>query len=160
MTDVDVDALADAFQEAFNGGDPAAFSAVCALDLHYEDPLCPQPLESVSAFGEHVAQVWTGFPDARMEAGGPRLRDGRTVALPVKLLGTHRGEMAELPPTGKFVVLHAVLWGQLDDAGERLWRLRAFFDVWDVAVELGVLPKPGSAGERAMFLLRGFGLRR
>lgn len=157
---MDVDTLADGLQDAFNGGDPAAFSAVCALDLHYEDPLCPRPLASVSAFGEHVGRLRAAFPDARMEAAGPRLRDGRTVAMPVKLLGTHRGEVADLPPTGRFVVVHAVLWGHLDEAGERIWRLRAFFDVWAAAVELGVLPKPGSAGERALFMLRGFGLRR
>jgi steroid delta-isomerase-like uncharacterized protein len=156
----DVDALADGLQDAFNSGDPAAFAAVCALDLHYEDPLCSRPLESVSAFGEHAARLWAAFPDARMESTGPRLRDGDTVAMPVKLLGTHRGEVSELPPTGRFVVVHAVLWGHLDEAGERIWRLRAFFDVWAAAVELGVLPKPGSAGERAMFMLRGFGLRR
>lgn len=153
-------AVADRLQAAFNGGDPAAFSAVCALDLHYEDPLCSRPLESVSAFADHVGRLWAAFPDARMEATGPTLREGPTVAMPVKLLGTHRGEVSELPPTGKFVVLHAVLWAQLDEAGERIWRLRAFFDVWEPAVELGVLPKPGSAGERAMFMLRGFGLRR
>lgn len=155
-----LDTLADSLQAALSGRDPAAFADACALDLHYEDPLCPQPLESVSALGEHVQRLWTAFPDVRAEAAGPRLRDGGTVALPVKLLGTHRGELPELPPTGRFLVVHAVLWGELDEAGERLWRLRAFFDLWGAAVELGVLPKPGSAGERAMFLLRGFGLRR
>ncbi len=37
--------------------------------------------------------------------------------------------------------------------------MRAFFDVYSAAMELGVLPKPGTAGERAMLVLRGFGLR-
>ena len=41
----------------------------------------------------------------------------------------------------------------------RLLRVRAFFDVYRAAMELGVLPKPGTAGERAMLMLRGFGLR-
>ena len=45
-------------------------------------------------------------------------------------------------------------------AGERVARIRVFFDLYAVAVQLGVLPRSGSLGERALMLLRGFGLRR
>ena len=41
----------------------------------------------------------------------------------------------------------------------RFFRVRAFYDVYSAAMDLGVLPKPGTAGERAMLMLRGFGLR-
>ncbi|MBJ7329551.1 MAG: ester cyclase [Solirubrobacteraceae bacterium] len=156
----DVDALADGFQAAFSGRDRPAFAEVCAEDLHYEDPLCPQPLESAAALADHVSRLWAAFPDARMEATGSRLHDGRFVALPVKLLATHRGELPELPPTGKFIVVHAIFYCELDEAREKLWRVRAFFDLYEAAVQLGVLPKAGSAGERALLMLRGFGLRR
>ena len=37
--------------------------------------------------------------------------------------------------------------------------MRAFFDVYGAAMSLGVLPKPGTAGERALLMLRGFGIR-
>jgi hypothetical protein len=37
--------------------------------------------------------------------------------------------------------------------------VRAFFDVYGAAMALGVLPKPGTAGERALLMLRGFGIR-
>jgi hypothetical protein len=37
--------------------------------------------------------------------------------------------------------------------------VRAFFDLYDAAVQLGVLPAHGGMGERALMLLRGFGLR-
>jgi hypothetical protein len=37
--------------------------------------------------------------------------------------------------------------------------VRAFFDLYDAAIQLGVLPRPGSVGQRALMLLRGFGLR-
>ena len=42
---------------------------------------------------------------------------------------------------------------------DRLLRVRAFYDVWAAARELGLVPKPGTAGERALLVLRGFGLR-
>ena len=38
-------------------------------------------------------------------------------------------------------------------------RIRAFFDLYDTSVQLGVLPPHGGIGEKAMMLLRGFGLR-
>ncbi len=53
--------------------------------------------------------------------------------------------------------MHAVVYAELEDG--LLLRVRAFFDVYDAAISLGVLPKPGTAGERALLMLRGFGLR-
>ena len=94
-----------------------------------------------------------------MEATGERLTDGRFVAAPVKLLATHRGELAGLPPTGRFVIVHAVFYCELDPRRRHLWRIRGFFDLYDAAVQLGVLPARGTLGERALLLLRGFGFR-
>ena len=88
------------------------------------------------------------------------LTDGRFVSAPVKLLATHREEVGGFPATGRFVVVHAVLICELDPRGELLWRVRAFFDLYDAGIQLGVLPRRGGLGERAMFLTRGFGLRR
>jgi len=36
---------------------------------------------------------------------------------------------------------------------------RAFFDVYGAGMQLGALPRHGTAGERALLMLRGFGLR-
>ena len=96
----------------------------------------------------------------RVEATGARLSDGRYLAAPVKVLGTHRNELEGIPPTGRFLVVHVVFYAELDPPRERLWRIRAFFDGYDAAQQLGVLPRRGTVGERAMLLLRGFGLNR
>ena len=77
----------------------------------------------------------------------------------MRLLGTHTGELEAFPPTGRELVVQAVLYCELDEARTRLWRVRAFFDLYDAAIQLGVLPKPGSASARALMMLRGFGLR-
>ena len=53
--------------------------------------------------------------------------------------------------------MHVVFFAELRE--ERLFRVRAFFDVYGAAVALGVLPKPGTLGEKALLVLRGFGLR-
>ncbi len=156
----DLDALLDGFQAAWSDPDPAAFAAVCAPDVHYEDPLTHEPLESPAAVAAHAARLRAGFPDARIEATGTRLTDGRYVAAPVKLLATHRDELEGLPATGRFLIIHGVFYVELDPEGRLLWRIRAFFDLYGAATQLGVLPKPGTLGERALLMLRGFGLRR
>ena len=130
------------------------------MDVHYEDPLTDAPLDGPAAIGAHAQRLWAGFPDVRVEATGERLTDGRYLAAPVKLLGTHRNELEGIPPTGRFLVVHVVFYAELDPPRERLWRIRAFFDGYDAAQQLGVLPRRGTVGERAMLLLRGFGLNR
>ncbi len=154
-----VDELVDRWQAAWSSRDPGAFAAVCARDVHYEDPLCPEPLEGPVALGDHAARLWAMFPDARVERTGARLTDGRYLAAPCRVLGTHRGEIEDMPPTGRFLVVQVVFYCELDASRERLWRVRAFFDAYDAAVQLRVLPARGTIGERALLMLRGFGLR-
>jgi steroid delta-isomerase-like uncharacterized protein len=154
-----VDALIDAWEAAWSGRDASAFAAVCTADIHYEDPTCAQPLEGLDALVEHAGRLWQAFPDARVEASGARLHDGRFVAAPVKLAGHHRGELEALPPTGRFVVVQALCYCELDARGERLFRVRAFFDGWDAAIQVRILPQRGTLSERALLMLRGFGLR-
>ncbi|HEV2770697.1 MAG TPA: ester cyclase [Solirubrobacteraceae bacterium] len=154
------DELMDTWQAAWSYKDPDAFAPLCAPGVHYEDPMTPEPLEGPAAVAEHAQRLWTAFPDARMEATGPRLHGEGHVAAPVKLLGTHRGEVADLPPSRRFAVVQAVWFCRLDERTGTLWRVRGFFDLYDAAVQIGVLPRRGTLGERALFMVRGFGLRR
>lgn len=151
------DPLVDAWEAAWSGHRHEYFDALCAPDFHYEDPLTAQPLEGVGALGAHARRLWTAFPDVRLERAGARLGDGRYLAAPSKLLGTHRGTVNGLPPTRRFVVLHCVFYCEVADG--RLLRVRAFFDLYDAARQLGVLPSRGGLGEKALLVLRGFGVR-
>jgi SnoaL-like polyketide cyclase len=155
---VSVDELFDAWERAWSGRDPAAFEPLCDGEFAYEDPLTPEPLNGAAALAVHAGTLWEAFPDARLNATGERLTDGRYACAPCKLLGTHEGPIGKIAPTGRFVVVHAIVYAELTPDG-LLLRARAFFDAWGVATSLGVLPRPGTAGERALLLLRGFGLR-
>ncbi len=154
---MDVDELFDAWERAWSGRDAAGFEPLCADEFAYEDPLTPEPLHGPRALAAHAQRLWTAFPDARVNSTGERLCDGRYACAPCKVLGTHRGSIGGVTPTGRFVVVHAVVYAELRD--DRLLRARAFFDVHGVATALGVLPQPGTMGEKALLLLRGFGLR-
>src|SRR3954463_2533169 len=157
MTSMEVDELFDAWERGWSGRDPRAFEAVCAPDVHYEDPLTPQPLKGVRELKRHAKQLWAAIPDARVNSTGVRLSDGTFACAPCRILGTHEGEIGRIHPTGRQLTVHAVLYAEVAD--DRLLRVRAFFDVYAAAMSLGVLPKPGTAGERALLMLRGFGLR-
>jgi steroid delta-isomerase-like uncharacterized protein len=152
-----VDELFDAWERAWSGRDAAQFEPLCAERFHYEDPLTPEPLDGVDAVAAHAARLWAAFPDARVNRTGNRLHDGRYACAPCKLLGTQRGALGGLVATGRFVVVHAVVYAELQDG--LLLRARTFFDLHDAGVQLGVFPRPGSAGHRALLMLRGFGLR-
>jgi predicted ester cyclase len=111
----------------------------------------------VEALAQRAATLWAAFPDARVNSTGPRLADGDYATAPCKLLGTHDNALGRISATHRQLELHAVVFAELRDG--RMLRVRAFFDAYGAGRQLGVLPGPGTAGERALLMLRGFGLR-
>ncbi len=154
---MNVDELIDGWQAAWSGKDPALFGEVCAAGIQYEDPLTRQPLSGIPGLAQHAARLWAAFPDVRLEKTGERLANGRFVAAPCKVLGTHQAPLEGLPATNRFVVVHCVFYGELQH--EHLLRVRGFYDVYDAATQLGVLPARGTLSEKALLMIRGFGLR-
>jgi steroid delta-isomerase-like uncharacterized protein len=151
------DELIDGWEAAWSNQEPAAFEEICVPRVHYEDPITSEPLEGVGDLVRHAARLWGAFPDARLESTGERLATERFVAAPCKLLATHKASLDGLPATNRFLVVHCIFYCELEH--ERLHRVRAFFDLYDAATQLGVLPARGTLGEKALLVLRGFGLR-
>jgi predicted ester cyclase len=154
---MEVGELFDGWERAWSGRDPHGFESVCAPGVHYEDPLTPEPITGVRELTEHARKLWDAMPDARVNSTGVRISDGTFACAPCRILGTHTGPLGRIHPTGRAVNVHAVVYAELEDG--RFKRVRAFYDVYAAAMELGVLPKPGTAGERALLMLRGFGIR-
>jgi len=152
-----VQELLDAWEAAWSGKDPQVFASICSPDVHYEDPLTDEPLDGPAALAEHAERLWAGFPDARLETLGARVIDGNLVSAPAKLLATNRAPLEGLPATNRFIVVPVIFYCQL--RGERILRVRAFFDLYDAGVQLGILPGRGTLGSKALLMLRGFGLR-
>lgn len=151
--------LLDAFQAALTARDRRVFADLCAIDVHYEDPFSAGPVRGIEPLAEHVAQLWAAAPDAIVETSGARLARGRFVCAPVRLAGTHTGDAGELPATRRRFDTQVLLYCELEPGGDRLRRIRAFLDSYDLAVQLGVLPARGGAADKALMVLRGFGLR-
>jgi steroid delta-isomerase-like uncharacterized protein len=152
-----LDPLADSWEAAWIGRHGGSFTDCCTGDVQYEDPVAIEPLEGVAALSAHSERLWRAFPDVRLERSAQRVGNGTFACLPWRLLGTHRGDLAGLPATGRFVVLHGVHYVEIADGLIR--RARGFFDLYDAGIQLGMLPTRGGLGETALLMLRGFGLR-
>ena len=150
------DELIAGWLAAWSGREPEAFGPLCAPDVQYEDPVTAVPLRGAAEIGEHAATLWAGIPDARMLSSGAALHDAAHAAVPCRLTGTHTARLRRLPPSGRSLAVHGVFYCRIELG--RLVRVRAFFDAYDAAVQLGVLPPRDSVGERGLMLLRGFGV--
>jgi steroid delta-isomerase-like uncharacterized protein len=152
---VAVDELADRWARALVAG---GFAALCTPDVSYEDPLTPRPLHGPEELDAHSERLKAAFPDARVERTAPALAGEGHACVPWRLAGTNRGELAVIPATGRFLRLHGLHYLELEEG--RVRRARGFFDLYDAATQLGVLPGRGGLSEAAMMMLRGFGLVR
>jgi hypothetical protein len=151
----ELDQLAAAWRGGFEG---EGFEGVCTPDVSYEDPVAVQPLRGAREIDAHARTLREAFPDLRVESTSPPLGRGGFACVPWRALGTHRGEVDMLPASERFVTLHGLHYLELSDGLVR--RARGFFDLYDAATQLGLLPSRGGLGETALLLLRGFGLRR
>jgi steroid delta-isomerase-like uncharacterized protein len=149
------DALAAAWLAAWSG--TQGFDSCCAHDVQYEDPLAVDPLRGLDALDAHAARLREAFPDLRVEKTGHSLTGGPYVCIPWRAAGTHKNGTPNVPATNRFVALHGMHYLELSDGQVR--RARGFFDLYEAATQLGLLPSRGGFGESVLLLLRGFGLR-
>jgi steroid delta-isomerase-like uncharacterized protein len=148
--------LAESWRAAWMG--EAGFADCCAADVSYEDPLAYVPLSGTGALEQHATRLRKAFPDVSAELTAPALHAGDHACVAWRVSGTHRGGIAMLPATNSKVTLHGLHYVELADG--RIRRARGFFDLYDGAIQLGLLPGHGGLGEATLMLLRGFGLRR
>jgi steroid delta-isomerase-like uncharacterized protein len=150
-----VDDLGSAWLRAWAGEE--AFVTCCAHDIQYEDPLAKEPLRGLEAVQAHAARLRDALPDLRIERTGQILAEGTYVCVPWRAAGTHKNGTASLPATNRFLALHGLHYLEVADGQVR--RARGFYDLYDAATQLGLLPARGGLGESVLLLLRGFGLR-
>jgi steroid delta-isomerase-like uncharacterized protein len=152
-----VEGLAARWRTAWTEGTRTSFASCCSAGVQYEDPVAREPLEGLDAIAAHAQTLREALPDMRIEAVGQSVNEGQFACVPWRLLGTHRGTIGGIPASNRFVVVQGVHY--LEVADGRVRRARGFFDLYDAAIQLGLLPTRGSLAESALMLVRGFGLR-
>ena len=143
-------AFIERYSAAWNGREAGAMAPLLTDDIVWYDPALPEPARGIPAVQEFMRMSWGAFPDLRFSEPVPPflVHDADNVAWGWRMQGTMRGELQPpgFAPTGK----------TMDVTGVDLWRMRdgriahyqAFYDMNDVAVQLGLAPAPGSGMER------------
>ena len=113
------------------GPRPAAFEPLCADEFAYEDPLTPEPLHGVARARRARAAAVEGVP-GRPRQQHRRAPERRPLRVRAVQAARHAlGRLGGITPTGRFIVVHAVVYAELQD--DQLLRARAFFDVHGAA---------------------------
>ena len=132
--------------------------AVCSRDIHYEDPLTAEPLEGLDELGRHADRLWAAFPDARLERTGERLTNEPLRRRAVQAAG-HPPGAARGParrPTGSS---SSTASSTASSSATACCACAPSSTSTTPPPSSGVLPGRGTLGEKALLMLRGFGLR-
>ena len=137
---------------AADGRDTDAMAGLITDDIAWADPALPEPARGVPAVQEFMRASFRAFPDLRFgEPEPPALAvTGDVVLWAWFMEGSHRGPIDPpgFAPTGRTMRVEGV--DQWTMRNGRIARYRAFYDMNDLARQLGISPAPGSRAERGM----------
>jgi predicted ester cyclase len=125
-------------------------------DIVWEDPALTEPARGIPAVQEFMRTSFQAFPDLHFSAPDPPhlTMTGDLIAWAWSMEGTMKGTIDPpgFAPTGRRMRVEGVdLWRMRD---ERIAGYRAFYDVMDLARQLGFMPPTGSRAERATVALQ------
>ena len=146
--------------EAWNSRDGDALAQLVSDDVEFTDPAIGT-VRGRPPVAEWVRQCARAFPDYVFEEPEPfYLASDRPKAIvPWRMRGTNTGPIDPpgFAPTGRSIVLEGVdHWWFRDGL---VARYRADYDSTGLMRQLGLVPVPGSRGEKAMVRLQRVGAR-
>lgn len=126
------------FEELFNTGDLSVADEIVALDYvnHNTIPGEPYGREGLKAF---VTLLRTAFPDIHFTIDD-QLAEGDKVATRLHFTGTHQGDFAGVPATGKSVNVTAINVQRV--ANGQIQETWLDWDALGLMQQLGAVPAP------------------
>ena len=145
-----------AYEAAWNGYDSSAIEPLLTEDIEWYDPALPEPIRGVAAVRQFMEDSWRAFPDLRFSEPDPSflVEQGDKVAWAWRMQGTFKGplEPPGFAPTGRGMDVQGIDQWVMRDG--RIVRYRAYYDLMDLARQLGIVAPPGSRGEKVMVALQ------
>jgi steroid delta-isomerase-like uncharacterized protein len=153
---LDLRAFVERYLDAWNSCDTGAMAQLISDDIEWADPALPEPARGVAAVQEFMRASCRAFPDLRFGEPDPPASavTGDVVLWAWYMEGTNRGALDPpgFAPTGRVMRVEGIdRWTMRDG---RIARYRAFYDMNDVARQLGIVPAAGSRAERGMVALQ------
>ena len=142
---------------AWNGRDASAMDALVTDDIVWFDPALPQPARGKADVRAFMEDSWRAFPDLRFSEPDPPflVEQGDRVAWAWRMQGTFSGATIDPPgfaPTGRSFDIPGIDQWVMRDG--RIARYRAYYDMNDLARQLGIAPPQGSRAEKGMVALQ------
>lgn len=154
-------AFLERYLAAWNGHDADAMVPLVTADVVWDDPALPAPARGVAELQEFMRTSWRAFGDLAFETPEQHLAtvEGERATFTWRMRGTHTGALD--PPgfaaTGRTIDVTGVDIVRIREG--RIADYRAFYDVQGLSRQLGLVPAPGSGGERALVALQRAGAR-
>lgn len=144
MSEQQVLAAVRANTEAMNAQALDPYAATFTEDVVWEGDHLPAPVNGPAAAAQTMGMFITAFPDLRFEVER-EFASGDQGAVCWRVTGTHRGDFAGIPPTGRQIEYHACAIFQVrEDKISRIW---TYVDTGLLLRQLGVLPGADEAQE-------------
>jgi steroid delta-isomerase-like uncharacterized protein len=152
----DLRRFVERYMSAWNDCDTDAMAQLITDDVVWADPALPEPARGVPAVQEFMRAGHRAFPDLRFREPDPPALGvtGDVVLWAWYMEGTNRGPVDPpgFAPTGRAMRVDGVDQWTMRDG--RIARYRAFYDMNDLARQLGIVPASGSRAERGMVALQ------
>lgn len=146
----------DRYIAAWNGCDTNAMAELITEDIVWADPALPEPARGIPAVQEFMRSSLRAFPDLRFEEPDPPalVATGDVALWAWCMQGTNRGAIDPpgFAPTKRAMRVEGVDHWTMRDG--RIALYRAFYDMNDLARQLGIVPAPGGRAERGMVALQ------
>ncbi|HEX2913872.1 MAG TPA: ester cyclase [Chloroflexia bacterium] len=129
--------LARRLYQAMNEADMAAVDQLLSPDFVNHDPGLPPLPPGPESFKQVIGMIHNGFPDGKFEIQDI-VAEGDLVAVRWIISGTHQGEFAGVPPTGKHISVGGSVLQRIENGkSAEHW---ALWDVLGMLTQMGAIP--------------------
>jgi steroid delta-isomerase-like uncharacterized protein len=133
--DPDTKALSrHAIEEIWNKKRMEAIDELVASDCVFHDPLFPAPVQGIAAYKQFVQSYLRAFPDLHFTIED-QVAEGDSVVTRWTVTGTHRGDLAGIPASGRPVSVSGITCDRLKNG--------KFTEAWSSWNTLGLMQQLG-----------------
>jgi steroid delta-isomerase-like uncharacterized protein len=122
------------WEEIWNGGDMAAADEIIAPEFDFYLPVAPEPFHGPDSIKKFVAADRVSFPDLHFTIE-EQVGEGDSVATRWIMRGTHLGQWATYPPSGKQIHFEGITIFRIRDG--QIVSGRAISDALGLVRQLG-----------------------
>ena len=130
----EVDTVIDRYFQAWDEHNPSAIVALFNTGGTYSDPSAG--VLTGNAIGDYAQVLFKAFPDLKLELISKVKASNNMFAVPWLLFGTHEGQLQDIAPTGRRVVLTGCDF--ISISNDKLDVVQGIFDINDLLKQLGV----------------------